>query len=132
MTPEQILDRLCDSVIHNDTDQLMSDIQLFWHEQWDLANVKDPAIQNQHEDELRYALKACFLERMAEIWSQPPKSQSLSKPMSAPAWCEQVPAMEKSFFVFPEEYRSYFENDLVSPIFAKRNILAPINYMFFL
>ena len=81
-----------------------------------------------HEkDALKYALKACFLERMAEVWSEPPKSH----PAQAPDWCQRIPAVQKEFSVIPEEYRDFYEGDLVSPIFSKRNIFAPRDFMFF-
>ena len=123
MTPEGVLDRMCESVIQRDAVAFMDDVQLFWRKEWDLAQVPDP-----HEkDALKYALKACFLERMAEVWSEPPKSH----PAVAPDWCQRVPAVQKEFSVIPEEYREFYEGDLVSPIFCKRNIFAPRDFMFF-
>lgn len=123
MTPEGVLDRMCDSVIRKDTVAFMDDVQLFWRKEWDLSTVSDP-----HEkDALKYALKACFLERMAEVWGEPPKSLS----MAAPAWCLRVPPVQKDFSVIPDEYREFYEGDLVSPVFSKRNIFAPRDFMFF-
>lgn len=123
LTPEGVLDRMCDAVIQKDTVALMDDVQLFWRKQWELPQVPDP-----HEgDALRYALKACLLERMAEVWSAPPKSHSTE----APAWCRQVPPVQKAFSVIPEDYRAFYEGDLVSPIFNRRNIFAPRDFMFF-
>ena len=123
MTAEGVLDRMYESAIQKDTVAFMDDVQLFWRKDWDLAQVPDP-----HEkDTLKYALKACFLERMAEVWSEPPKSH----PMHAPAWCHRVPAVQKEFSVIPEEYREFYEGDLVSLIFSKRNIFAPRDFMFF-
>lgn len=123
LTPEGVLDRMCDSAMRQDTVAFMDDVQLFWRRQWDLAQVPDP-----HEkDALKYALKACLLERMAEVWAAPPKSCS----MVAPAWCQYVPAPQKEFSVIPDEYRAFYEGDLVSPIFARRNIFAPRDFMFF-
>lgn len=123
ITPEIVLDQMCDSVIQKDTVAFMDDVQFFWRKQWDLAQVPDP----REKDALKYALKACFIERMAEVWSEPPKSQ----PMSIPTWCQRVPAVQKEFSVIPEEYREFYDGDLVSPIFAKRNIFAPRDFMFF-
>ncbi|WP_299948200.1 helix-turn-helix transcriptional regulator [uncultured Microbulbifer sp.] len=123
LTPEGVLDRMCDAAMRKDTVAFMDDVQLFWRKQWDLAWVADP-----HEKEaLKYALKACFLERMAEVWAEPPKSQ----PMSAPDWCRSVPPVQKEFSVIPDEYREFYEGDLISPIFGKRNIFAPRDFMFF-
>lgn len=123
LTPGDVLDRMCESVVHQDTVAFMDDVQLFWRKGWNLSHVPDP----HEEDALKYALKACFLERMAEVWSEPPKSC----PMQAPGWCQLVPAVKKEFSVIPEEYRGFYEGDLVSPIFNKRNIFAPRDFMFF-
>lgn len=123
LTPEGVLDRMCESVIQRDTVAFMDDVQLFWRKEWDLAQVPDP-----HEkDALKYALKACFIERMAEVWSAPPKSQLTH----IPDWCARVPAVQKEFSVIPEEYREFYAGDLVSPIFSKRNVFAPRDFMFF-
>ncbi len=123
LTPDGVLDRMCDSAIRQDTVAFMDDVQLFWRKEWALAQVPDP-----HEkDALKYALKACFLERMVEVWSEPPKSN----PTCAPGWCQRVPAVQKEFSVIPEEYREFYERDLVSPTFSKRNIFAPRDFMFF-
>lgn len=123
LSPEEVLDRMCDAVIRRDTVALMDDVQLFWRNDWDLSVVADP-----HEkDALKYALKACFLERMAEVWSEPPKSTV----MAIPNWCLRVPPVQKDFSVIPDEYREFYEGDLVSPIFSKRNIFAPRDFMFF-
>lgn len=123
MTPEAVLDRMCESVIQKDTVAFMDDVQLFWRQGWDLSQVQDPRTQ----DALKYALQACFLERMAEVWSEPPKSHS----SKAPDWCRRVPPVQKAFSVIPDEYREFYEGDLVSPIFSKRNIFAPRDFMFF-
>jgi predicted XRE-type DNA-binding protein len=123
MTPEGVLDRMCESAIQKDTVAFMDDVQLFWRKEWDLSRVPDP----REKDALKYALKACFLERMAEVWSEPPKSHTTS----APDWCQRVPAVQKEFSVIPDEYREFYEGDLVSPIFNKRNIFAPRDFMFF-
>jgi len=123
LTPEVVLERMCESILRRDTIALRGDVQLFWRKGWELGQVPDP-----HEkDALKYALKACFLERMAEIWSEPPKL----RPSRAPDWCQRVPAVEKEFCVIPESYREFYGGDTVSPIFDKRNIFAPCNFMFF-
>jgi len=123
LTPESVLERMCASVLRHDTVAFMDDVQLFWRKNWDLAQVSDP----QEQDALKYALKACFLERMAEVWSAPPKSQLAT----APDWCQRVPAVQKEFSVVPKEYRKFYEGDMVSAIFGKRNIFAPRDFMFF-
>lgn len=123
MMPEGVLERMCESAIQKDTVAFMDDVQLFWRKQWDLSQVPDP----REKDALKYALKACFLERMAEVWSEPPKSH----PTSAPDWCQRVPPIQKDFSVIPDDYREFYEGDLASPVFSKRNIFAPRDFMFF-
>jgi len=114
---------MCDSILRKDTVAFMDDVQLFWGKEWPLSSIPDP-----HEkDTLKYALKACFVERMAEVWEEPPKSQETS----VPAWCLRVPAVQKDFSVIPDEYREFYEGDLVSSVFSKRNIFAPRDFMFF-
>jgi predicted XRE-type DNA-binding protein len=123
VTPEAILDRMCDSLIRKDTISFMDDVQLFWRKEWELSSVADP-----HEkDALKYALKACLLERMTEVWNAPPKLHS----SAAPSWCVRVPPIQKKFSVIPDEYQKFYEGDLESPIFGKRNIFAPRDFMFF-
>jgi len=122
-TPEGVLERMCESIIRYDTVAFMDDVQLFWGKKWNLAQVPDP----QEEDALKYALKACFLERMADVWSKPPKS----RPTVAPDWCRRVPGVEKQFSVIPPEYQKFFDGESASPIFSRRNIFAPRDFMFF-
>lgn len=98
-------------------------VQYSWRCGWEIADVGDP----EDDDELRYALKACILERMAEIWSAPPKNC----PSRAPDWCRNVPPVAVRFAVHSPEYASYWENETFSPVFMKRNIFAPREFMFF-
>lgn len=123
LTPEYVLDRMCSAIRRHDTVGFMDDVQRFWRKQWVIADTPDP----KDSDPLTYALKACIMERMAEVWSQPPKSK-LSEP---PVWCRTVPPVRDRFSVISEEYSKEFEDDLASPIFEHRNIFAPLNYMFF-
>lgn len=123
LTPEDVLDRMCDAALRHDTVALMDYVQLFWRKQWDLSLVMDP-----HETcTLNYALKACFLERMAEVWAEPPKSNA----MTVPGWCRKVPPVQKEFSVISDKYRKFYDEDLVSHTFRKRNIFAPRDFMFF-
>jgi len=123
LTPCSVLERMCESIIRHDTVAVMDDVQLFWGKEWDLAQVPDP----REEDALKYALKACFLERMAEVWSEPPKSH----PAAAPDWCRQVAAVKENFSVISPEYQNFFDGGLTSPVFSRRNIFAPRDFMFF-
>jgi hypothetical protein len=47
-----------------------------------------------------------------------------------PAWCSQVDPVVNAFSVVKEEDKYLFEN-YASEIFAKRNIFAPKEYLFF-
>ena len=125
LQPLDVLRRMCDAIIlRKDTVAFMDDVQLFWRRSWVIQEVPDP----KEQDPLRYALMACFLERMAEVWSAPPKN-TLSIP---PKWCESVPPIKEKFSVLPDEFWMLFEVSPASPIFKKRNIFALQNYMFFL
>ena len=123
ITPEVILDQMYDSISLNDTVAFMDNVQLFWRMDWPLCSINDP----NEKDKLKYALKACFVERMVELWNAPPKLQQ----SSAPDWCNNVAAAEKHFSVIASDYKDFYKGDLISPIFSKRNIFAPRDFMFF-
>ena len=121
---DRVLDRMVDNLLAYNEIPFLDDVQFIWRRGWSIENVTDP----EDMDPLRYALKACILERLAELWSQPPRNMD-TRP---PGWCESVPAVEEEFNVISEEYRAYFANDLRSSVFARRNIFAPREFMFFL
>jgi len=118
------LDRMVDNLLAYNEIPFLDDVQYIWHRGWSLDAAEDPKDQ----DPLRYALKACILERLVEVLSMPPRNVE-ARP---PHWCQSVPAVEKKFSVISEEYRDMWENDRESPVFAKRNIFAPKEFMFFL
>ncbi len=121
---DTVLDRMVDNLIaHNEID-FLEDVQYLWRTGWSISTVIDPC----DRIPLRYALKACVLERLAEIWSAPPRNRETSPP----GWCESVAAVKVNFSVVSEEYRAMWDGDLESPIFSKRNIFAPKEFMFFL
>lgn len=120
-SPEIVLDRMCDAVIAHDAVAVMAEVQYFWGAEWPVATVARPL----DEHPLRLALKACLLERMAEVWNAPPKNE----PSSAPAWCSEIEPVSEEFSVVPDEYRASFAME--SPVFRKRNIFAPRDYLFF-
>lgn len=119
-----VLDKMVDHLLRFDEIPFLDLVQHVWRRGWDIALARDPC----EADTLRYALKACILERMAEIWSQPPKNQ----PVATPAWCKNVPPFERTFSVIKPELERYWKGDLASPVFEKRNIFAPKEFMFFL
>ncbi len=121
---ETVLDRMVDRLIARDEIAFLDDVQLVWRRGWSISDVSD----SKDTDALRYALKACILERMAEIWSSPPRNVKTV----APKWCMNVPPVKERFSVINDDYRSMWDADLASPIFSKRNIFAPKEFMFFL
>lgn len=118
-----LLDKMVDHILQFNEIPFLDLVQQVWRRDWDISAVPDPC----DTDGLRYALKACILERMAEIWSLPPKNS----PVAAPAWCSYVPPAEKQFSVLLPELSKFWEGESGSPIFAKRNIFAPSEFMFF-
>lgn len=121
---DTVLDRMVDNlIIHNEID-FLEDVQYLWRTRWLIST----AVDTKDRDPLRYALKACILERLAEIWSAPPRNLETS----APVWCKSVPAVKENFSVVSVEFRAMWDGDLESPIFSKRNVFAPKEFMFFL
>ena len=121
-TPGKCLDRMVDAILDSDEITLYDKVQDFWYQEWELSMLKDPG----EKDVLRYALKACLVEKMVEIWGMPPKN----KKDFAPLWCKNVSAYEAGFLVIEERYKKYFIEEM-SPVFQKRNIFAPKDYLFF-
>ena len=70
----------------------------------------------------------CLVERMVEIWNAPPKSAN----EKSPDWCADVSALQKRFSVIKPDEQSFWEEEVENTIFAKRNIFAPKEFMFFL
>lgn len=121
-TPEQTLNRMVDSILSGNEIAVAEEVQYFWRQGWKLGAINDP----REGDPLRYALKACLVERLHEIWTTPPKNRT----DNIPAWCETVGPVETPFSIVKEADKYLFEN-FTSDIFAKRNIYAPKEYLFF-
>ncbi len=119
-----VLDKMVDHILAFDEIAFLDLVQQVWRRGWDIAAVPDPC----DLDALRYALKACILERMAEIWSLQPKNRKTC----APAWCLHVSAVEIHFSVLRPEFAKFWDGETGSAIFGKRNIFAPSEFMFFL
>jgi hypothetical protein len=118
------LDRMVDHLLVYDEMPFLDLVQKVWRKQWNLDAAPFPA----NADPLRLALSACLLERMAEVWSQAPKNT----PSTPPAWCQTVPALAEPFSVISPEFMRFWEGETGAPIFAKRNIFAPTEFMYFL
>jgi len=121
-TPDKCLDRMVDAILNRDEITLFDEVQYFWRQKWELSTIEDPG----EKDALRYALKACLVEKMVEIWGMPPKN----KKDFAPLWCKNVSAYEAGFSVIKEQHKKYFIEE-ISSVFQKRNIFAPRDYLFF-
>jgi hypothetical protein len=61
--PDKILDRMVDHLLAHEEIPFSDLVQQVWRRGWKLEEIADPM----DTDPLRYALKACVLERMAEI-----------------------------------------------------------------
>lgn len=121
---DKILDKMVDHVIKFEEIEFLDLVQFVWRRAWELNSAQDSS----DEDPLRYALKACLLERMAEIWSSPPKNI----PTLAPIWCKDVPAVTRHFSVVDLSQAELWKDEPCSEVFEKRNIFAPKQFMFFL
>jgi hypothetical protein len=112
---------MCEAVLAHDAVGVMAEVQFFWGAGWPIADIPRPS----DKDPLRLAIKACLIERMAEVWSAPPKNEAAT----APAWCSEIGPVAAEFSVVSPEYRNSFA--LESPVFRKRNLFAPRDYLFF-
>lgn len=118
------LDLMVDHLLSYDEIAFLDLVQFVWRRGWRLNSASEP----QESDSLRKALKACLVERMVEIWNAPPKNSD----EHAPEWCSNVPAVDQRFSVIKSEQQAFWEGELANPIFEKRNIFAPKEFMFFL
>lgn len=121
---DSVLDSMTDKLIAYDEIAFLDMVQYVWRRGWSLKSASCPS----DDSELRCALKACILERMVELWSAPPKNT----PETAPVWCSNVPAPKDHFSIIKPEEQSFWQNEPSNPIFEKRNIFAPKEFMFFL
>lgn len=122
-TPLKCLNRMAEAILKRNERKFRDEIQYFWNKGWKINEIPDP----EDTDSLKYALKACIVERMKELWNMPPKNRS----EILPDWCNQVSEYPSGFSVIEESYRKYFKPDDASPVFERRNIFAPKDFMFF-
>lgn len=118
------LDLLVDNILEFDEIAFLDIVQSIWRRGWPLESASKP----QDQSPLRQALKACLIERMVEIWNAPPKNSN----EKAPDWCDKIPPIKDCFSVIKSEHQSFYKNEPENPTFAKRNIFAPMEFMFFL
>ena len=121
---DKALDMMIDRLLAHDEIALLDLVQLVWRRGWRLEN----STASRSQDALHSALRACLVERMVEIWNAPPKNSD----EKVPEWCETIPAVRDCFSVIKPEEQSFWEREPANEIFAKRNIFAPKEFMFFL
>jgi len=121
---DSTLNLMVDKILAYDEIAFLDLVQFVWRRGWAL----DTSTYEETTDPLRGALRACLVERMVEIWNAPPKNAN----EKSPNWCADVPALQKRFSVIKPEDQSFWENEPENKIFAKRNVFAPKEFMFFL
>ncbi len=119
-----VLNVMTDKLIAYDEIAFLDLVQYVWRRGWALESALCPT----DNSALRCALKACILERMVELWSSAPKNT----PETAPAWCKDIPALKDHFSVIQPDEQPFWKDEPCNPIFEKRNIFAPKEFMFFL
>ena len=121
---DQTLDLMVEQLLKYDEIAFLDLVQFVWRRGWKLEN----ATLSESKDPLKQALRASLIERMVDIWNAPPKNSD----EKVPVWCEAVPAVSERFWVIKPEDRYLWESEPANAIFAKRNIFAPKEFMFFL
>lgn len=121
---DAVLDNMTDKLLAYDEIAFLDMVQFVWRRGWPLESATSPT----DGSELRCALKACLVERMVELWSSPPKNS----PEKVPTWCANIAAVSERFSVIEPKDQSSWANEPSNPIFEKRNIFAPREFMFFL
>ena len=121
---DAVLDSMTDKLLAYDEIAFLDLVQYIWRRGWPLETASRPS----DNSALRCALKACIIERMVDIWASPPKNTEAL----APAWCSNIPALTERFSVIKPAEQSFWEDEPSNPIFEKRNIFAPKEFMFFL
>ena len=98
-----------------------SDLILDWYRDgFDCLSVPRPV----HTDELRMALKASILERLAEVLNSPPHNGT-QKP---PHWCKKIGSLSKPVRLQSDRL---LEDEQYCEAFQKRNLFVVSNFMFF-
>lgn len=127
-TPTASLDRMVMAAMQHDSVGLQGEVQYFWRQGWRIAHVPDP----QDGDPVRYALKACLLERMVQVWNFRTKLlEEDRKREQSPKWCKTVPRVPERVALVRPEHVVVFADDY-SPVFMKRNFLAPKEALLFI
>ena len=99
-----------------------SDLILDWYrEGFECQSIPQP----KDTDELRIALKASILERLAEVLNSPPHNES----QLPPKWCKKIGSLNK-----PVKLQSdrLLEGERYCEAFQKRNLFVVSNFMFFI
>jgi hypothetical protein len=118
------LDLMVDRVLDYDEIAFLDLVQYVWRRGWKLENASNTELS----DPLRAAIRACLIERMVEIWNAPPKNSN----EKSPSWCGDVPPVNIHFSVIKPENQNFWAEEPENDIFARKNIFAPKEFMFFL
>jgi len=112
-----LLELVDDLIEHRDI-EFSNTIQMLYYKQFNPQYFPDPKLT----DPVRYAIAASIVERMCEVWQQPPKNIT----SVAPDWCKTVPPS-------PEPVWLIDKNTTASKnrIFGNRNIFVYEQFMFF-
>ncbi len=121
---DSTLDAMVDKLIEHDEIGFQDLVQFVWRRGWLLAEAHRP----EDKDTLRRALKACIIERMVDIWNSPPKNDN----QHTPSWCDEIPPVKGRFSIIDAKDEEFWKGEPANPIFDKRNIYTPMNFMFFL
>lgn len=103
--------------------KLMSCVRHIWAKEWKLQN----AAYFEDEPKLNQAIRASLIEALVDVWRKKGDNS-----VFAPGWCQTVPGLEQTIYAIKPNLRSLFESDLKNPFFAKRNIDAPSDFLFFI
>ncbi len=85
-----------------------------------LVTIPAPA----DDDPRLLALKACVMERLAQVWQTPPHDRHGER---APSWCAAVPPLSDQLWLIPPDFADLGLN----PIFERRGIVALPNFLMF-
>jgi len=117
----EMLDRMTTHLLVGD-EITFSDLVLDWYrKEFECRSVPQP----KDSDNLRIAIKASILERLAEVLSTPPHND-IQQP---PKWCNKIGALSKPLKL---QSNRLLKDEQYCDAFEKRNLLVVSNFMFFI
>ena len=126
-TPFACLNRMVAAIKKNDFVWFYNEIRYFWNRPWKLHKIQDPRDENPSLD---YALNACIVERLVEVFNERKLQWNISRPVNrfeperVPEWTQLVAPSPTFITLFSEENpgTSPLAQLMANPIFKKRNI----------